>query len=256
MVRNAYDDADRARAYASLGLTGTYYIAYRDLPEIFDRHVSGRRALDFGCGAGRSTRLLSELGFDVVGVDVAPDMIRAARERDPDGDYRVIADGDLGRLPARAFDLVLAAFPFDNIPGPDHRAGLVTAIGERLRPDGRFVLLASAPEIYTHEWVTFTTAAFKGNRAAGSGDVVRIVIKEGGDDRPIEDLLWLDDDYRELFRRAELQVLETHRPLGRDDEPFDWVNETRVSPWVIYVTGTREVRGKGDARGPALGPVT
>jgi hypothetical protein len=26
-----------------------------------------------------------------------------------------------------------------------------------------------------------------------------------------------------------------HRPLGREDEPFAWVNETRIAPWVIYV---------------------
>ena len=28
--------------------TGTYYLIYRDLPDILRRHVSGVRALDFG----------------------------------------------------------------------------------------------------------------------------------------------------------------------------------------------------------------
>jgi len=31
--------------------------------------VRGRKAVDFGCGAGRSTRFLRTLGFDAVGVD-------------------------------------------------------------------------------------------------------------------------------------------------------------------------------------------
>ena len=34
--------------------------------------------------------------------------------------------------------------------------------------------------------------------------------------------------------RAGLEVIQTHRPLGREDDPFDWVNEGTVSPWTIY----------------------
>ena len=50
---NVYEDPRRAEAYANLEFPGTYYLAYRDLPEIIFEHVKGRKALDFGCGAGR-----------------------------------------------------------------------------------------------------------------------------------------------------------------------------------------------------------
>ena len=92
---NVYDDPARAKAYAELEFPGTYYLAYRDLPSIVAEHVQGRMAIDFGCGAGRSTRFLRRLGFDVVGVDVAAHMLDRARERDPQGDYRLVPDGDL-----------------------------------------------------------------------------------------------------------------------------------------------------------------
>lgn len=235
MVKNAYEDAGRAEAYASLAFPATYYLAYRDLPTILADQVAGTRALDFGCGAGRSTRFLHGLGYEAVGVDVSVEMLRRARELDPTGHYEQIGDGDLETHPDDSFDLVLAAFPFDNIAGRKHRARLVAGLNRVLAPTGRLVLVASAPELYVNEWVTFTTAAFPENAAAGSGDRVRIVIKEGGDTRPIDDLLWFDHDYRELFHRAGLQLIATHRPLGRDYERFDWVNETRIPPWVIYV---------------------
>jgi len=113
---NVYDDEARAQAYAELEFPRTYYLAYRDLPTIIGKHVGGRKALDFGCGAGRSTRFLRELGFDVVGVDISEPMLAQARDRDRQGDYRLVSDGDLGALAAGAYDLVLSAFTFDNIP--------------------------------------------------------------------------------------------------------------------------------------------
>ena len=61
--RNVYEDAGRAEAYSRLEFPGTYFLAYRDLPALLGRHVGGRRALDFGCGAGRSTRFLRRLGL-------------------------------------------------------------------------------------------------------------------------------------------------------------------------------------------------
>jgi SAM-dependent methyltransferase len=240
-IRNAYTDPRRAESYAGLEFSGTYHLAVRDLPAILTEHVRGTRALDFGCGAGRSTRFLRSLGFQVVGVDVSPEMVARARERDPAGVYVLIEDGELAAFPARSCDLVLAAFPFDNIPGREHRATLVTRIGELLDEHGRLVMICSSPELYVHEWHSFTTVAYQENRRAGSGEVVRIAIDAVDDDRPIEDLLWLDEDYCELFRTAGLRVVRDYRPLGTEDDPYEWVTEREVAPWVIYVVERRGV---------------
>lgn len=234
---NAYEDGDRAESYARIDFPATYWLAFRDLPALLAEHAAGRRAFDFGCGAGRSSRFLRGLGYDVTGVDISAAMIDIARRRDPEGRYALIEGDDLSGFPQEGYDLVLCAYPFDNIPGAARRVDLLRALRALLDGQGRLILLASTPELYVHEWATFTTAAFPENRHARSGDRVRIVIREGGDPRPIHDLLWLDDDYRDSFHRAGLRILDRHRPLARDDEPFDWINETRVAPWVIYVTG-------------------
>src|SRR5690606_11214472 len=109
-IPNAYDDGDRAAAYADLGFAGTYYLAFRDVPDLITRHVTGERALDFGCGAGRSTRFLKELGFAAVGIDVAEPMLHMARERDPAGTYILVRDDAATGWPDGPFDLALAAF--------------------------------------------------------------------------------------------------------------------------------------------------
>lgn len=234
---NVYDDELRARSYAELDFPGTYWLAFRDMPALFERHVRGRSALDFGCGAGRSSRFLTEHGFEVTGVDISEPMLAAARRRDPEGSYLRVPDGDLSPLRGRRFDLVLSAFTFDNVPDAERRAALFRALRDLLAEDGRIVNLVSAPEIYLHEWTSFSTQAFPENRSARSGDLVRIVMLDVQDRRPVEDVLSTDEDYRALYAGAGLRLLETHRPLGTDQDPHAWVSERDVSPWAIYVLG-------------------
>ena len=234
---NVYDDHERAGAYAKLEFPGTYYLAFRDLPAVIREHVRGRRALDFGCGTGRSTRFLGDLGFDVEGVDISEPMLARARERDPGREYRLVPEGDLGGLAAGAYDLILSAFTFDNVPTLEKKVALLVALRRLLAPEGRLVNLVSAPEIYVNEWASFSTKDYPENRAARSGDRVRIVMLDVEDRRPVEDILWSDADYASVYRMAGLAPVRTLRPLAGPDEPFAWVSETTIAPWVIYVLG-------------------
>lgn len=232
---NVYDDEDRAAAYSRLEFPATYYLGFRDLPMLIKAHVKGTEALDFGCGAGRSTRFLASLRFDrIVGVDISVAMIGKARVQDPGGDYRLLEQPGLEVLDDMRFDLVLSAFTFDNV-ATDRKEALFRALGERLQPGGKIINLVSAPEIYLHEWASFSTRDFTENRTARSGDIVRIVMLDVDDRRPVDDVLCTEDDYRQIYARAGLRPVEVHRPLGRADEPFVWVHETEVSPWAIYV---------------------
>lgn len=237
MPSNCYDDRARAEAYARLEFANTYYLAFRDLPAIFAEHVKGNRALDFGCGTGRSTRFLSQLGFEVTGIDIAPSMLAKARELNEGGDYRLIKDGDFSSLETAKFELVLSAFAFDNIPGWDAKVRLFHDLGRLLAASGKIVNIVSAPEIYWHEWASFSTKEYPENRAAKTGHLVRIITRDSIDPRPAEDILWTDEDYTEVYRRADLEMRAKYRPLAKGDEPYPWVNEIRIAPWVIYVLG-------------------
>jgi ubiquinone/menaquinone biosynthesis C-methylase UbiE len=231
---NVYEDAQRAEAYAKLEFPGTYYLAYRDLPEIIYTHVQGRKALDFGCGTGRSTRFLKKIGFDAIGVDISEDMLKQARARDPEGDYRLIEAGSVTQLQAHTYDLVLSVFTFDNIPTSDKKVALFKELARLLKNEGRIVSVVSSPEIYFHEWASFTTKDFPENKSAKSGDRVRIIMTDVEDQRPVEDILWTDAAYQDVYQQAGLEIVQSHKPLGTEREPYNWVNETRIAPWVIY----------------------
>ena len=231
---NVYEDPERAEAYSKLEFANTYYLAYRDLPQIAAKYAPGRAALDFGCGTGRSSRFLRRLGFDVTGIDISEDMLRKAREMDPGGDYRLVAHGDLSPL-ATSYDLVLSAFTFDNIPA-ENKPSLLQQLAGRLKPEGVLVNIVSSPEIYCHEWASFSTRDYAAdNRKAKSGDTVLIVTTDIEDRRPCVDVLCTDDAYTRLYGDAGLRVIETDRPLATGLEPYRWTSETTVAPWVVWV---------------------
>jgi ubiquinone/menaquinone biosynthesis C-methylase UbiE len=232
---NSYEDILRAKAYAQLEFPGTYYLAYRDLPDILSKHVHGNDALDFGCGTGRSTRFLKKLGFNVVGVDISENMIYQAKKISPNEDYQLVEDGYFCQFRDSTFDLVLSIFTFDNIPTREKKIKNLREISRVLKTEGNFVNLVSSPDIYTHEWASFSTKDFPENKHSKSGDIVKIIITEIKDGRPVEDIVWLDADYQEVFAESGLELVTSYKPLANESEPYNWVNETKIAPWVIYL---------------------
>ena len=232
---NVYEDSKRAEAYSKLKFDKTYHLAYRDLPKIISKHTSGKNALDFGCGTGRSTRFLQTLGFKTTGVDISEEMITIAQQLDPAGIYKRIDDGDFSSLPSRSYDLVLSAFTFDNIPTMNKKITLFKGLSILLTKNGTIVNLVSSPEIYTHEWASFTTKDFPENAEAKSGNIVRIITIDIKDKRPCYDIFWSAEDYKKVYTNAGLRVISTYKPLATGHEPYPWINETKIAPWTIYI---------------------
>lgn len=231
---NPYDDADLADYYSDLNYSGTFQLAVRDLPEIIARHVTGRAALDFACGGGRSTRFLKALGFNTMGVDISEPMLANAVRQDPNGVYNLVGDGDLSTLSGRSFDLILSAFPFSATPTQDKVRAILSEFVNLLAKEGHLILIEASDSLYRHEWLSFSTSAYPENAAAKSGDPVPIAFRDRID-QPVVDILWTDADYRRSFDAVGLRHLETHRPLARNEDQDPWISEREISPWVVYV---------------------
>lgn len=232
---NCYEDTKRAESYAKLEFPGTYYLAFRDLPEIIAKHVNGDIAMDFGCGAGRSTRFTQNLGLKTVGVDISNEMIDMAKTIDPIGDYRLVEEGSLTGFSSNTFDLVQSIFTFDNIPTEEIKIKLFSEFKRILKKGGCMINLVSSPELYTHDWASFVTSCFPENITAKCGDRVRTIMKDVEDQRPVDDILWPDEDYKRVYKKVGLELISTYRPLGKNNELISWVNESKIAPWAIYV---------------------
>jgi SAM-dependent methyltransferase len=101
----------------------------------------GRRTIDAGCGEGRLTRHLKELGHDIVGVDASPTLVAAARESDPSMDIR-LASADALPLGDASADLAIAFMSLHDI---DAMPAAVREIARILEPGGRLCLAIVHP---------------------------------------------------------------------------------------------------------------
>jgi ubiquinone/menaquinone biosynthesis C-methylase UbiE len=101
----------------------------------------GRLTLDVGCGEGRVTRDLQELGHRTIGVDASETMIAAAREADPSGDY-VVADAAALPFPDGHSDLVVA---FMSLMDVDDMHSATGELARVLEPGGRLAIAVVHP---------------------------------------------------------------------------------------------------------------
>lgn len=101
-----------------------------------------------------------------------------------------------------------------NVPGI-MKARIFRDLRRLLAPAGTIINLVSSPEIYTHEWASCTTKNFSENALARSGDVVRIVVTDHQDRRPVEDILWTEEAYRAVCREAGLEAVQVFEPLAK-----------------------------------------
>jgi SAM-dependent methyltransferase len=96
------------------------------------------RALDLGCGTGRhATAYLVERGLEVVGIDISPLSIEAARAELP-GVELILGDMAAIDFEDASFDLVTAFYSLIHLPREEHGSTL-RRIATWLKPGGFFV---------------------------------------------------------------------------------------------------------------------
>ncbi len=99
------------------------------------------RALDAACGTGRHARALVDLGHQVSGIDLTPEMLERARMNVPEASFAV---ADLRELPFpdHSFELVVCGLALAHLPALE---GAINEMARVLTPGGRCRGVGSAP---------------------------------------------------------------------------------------------------------------
>ena len=98
--------------------------------------------LDLACGKGRHAKAAATLGHDVLGVDLSPNSIAAAKEEHAGTAGLAFAEGDMRTLAlGRTFDGVLNLFTsFGYFSAEEDHLAVLAAIHRHIKPGGFLVL--------------------------------------------------------------------------------------------------------------------
>lgn len=110
--------------------------------------AGGGAVADLGCGPGRVTAQLVELGLDAFGIDLSPGMIDVARSSHPGLRFEV---GSMAALPLGDDELAGAVAWYSVIHTPPDRQGeLFAEFARVLRPGGLLLLAFQVGEDVVH----------------------------------------------------------------------------------------------------------
>lgn len=125
-----------------------YYRLHVHGPGLLDAvgDVRGRRVLDAGCGEGYFSRELARRGASVVGIDITPALVAAARaeeQREPLGiRYEQISAVSMSGLADASFDAVTSCMAVQDMSDP---LGCLTSAHRVLKRGGRMVFSVPHP---------------------------------------------------------------------------------------------------------------
>jgi ubiquinone/menaquinone biosynthesis C-methylase UbiE len=176
----------------------------------------GRLTLDVGCGEGRVTRDLRSLGHEVVGLDVAPSMVEAARQADPDGEYHLASAADLP-FEDGAADLVVAFMVLMDL---DDMPGALKEIARVLEAGGKLVAPVTHPlnsaGVFSprdgDETAAFVIASYRGQRRTEDA------FDRNGLQMTFHSIHFTLDDYSRAFEYAGLTIVRL-REVYDDQNP-------------------------------------
>jgi SAM-dependent methyltransferase len=159
---------ERAKAFAWRDDDGWAAVCHRGAPLEYNRFIDWAqrrafrsmlrradirppaKALDIGCGTGRWTRLLHELGFEVQGFDVAPSMVARAAEIAPTIPFGV-ASATSVPVQDESVDLLVCITVLHHLPLSEQEEA-VAEIARVLRPGGRCLALILVKTLPSGSW--------------------------------------------------------------------------------------------------------
>ncbi|MBN1914273.1 MAG: class I SAM-dependent methyltransferase [Parachlamydiales bacterium] len=204
------------------------YLGYRDLPIIISKYSRGKKALDYGCGTGISSKFLYDLGFDVTGTDTSKKMLKRAQKTFPYIEFQLFNSLEL----KNQFDIVFSSFVLFELKSSKEIINYLLHAKKLIKNEGIFIAITGSEDLYSKDWFIWDSN-FSENKKLKSGKKVKLLLKDLN--IIFTDYYWKEDDYFKYYKNAGLEIINIFRPLGKTEEKYFWKDELKFPPFIIIV---------------------
>ena len=185
---------------------------------VFEKYLKKRdKILDVGCGTGRTTFHLFQLGYEQIrGIDLTPEMILRAKELNShfqlNIDFQV---GDARNLPfeSASFDAVIFSFNgLMSIPGSEEREKALIEINRVLKEKGLFIFTTHDREKdpkYFDFWKEQKKIWDQGKQDPSLYEFGDLITGSKNEEREIYIYIPDQEEVNHFIRKANFEVLET-----------------------------------------------
>lgn len=243
---------EAAASYSAVELVGPYRLAAQAVHARLAPLREGiGHLVDYGCGAGKSTRAVADCvrdGGRVTGVDISAEMLAEAVRLTPSPgtrgitfDFRRISGAaDLATVPLESgcADVVVTTTVMQELQTAVQLGAAFREIGRITRPGGLLVGVFVNDLITCEDFTAYTYAPFPDNRKRGdnirrSASTVSSIVWE-------HDRHWSRDVFATSIAASGFEITEEDRPLGDtavapfpDDPARGWLDELHFSPFLV-----------------------
>jgi len=205
---------------------GDWLLGYSKVEKLLGK-IHEKTILDFGCGTGKFSRRLRDIGAKVIAVDREKSSIESAKKRGEGIKYKTIEGENLSFIKPESVDCVVSTFVFCQIKDIKNIQEITKQIAQKLKPNGCFIILDPNPKGLGYEFVSGCREKVPHVK---SGTPIKVWLR--GLDREFYDYWRSKQDYIDIMETAGLIVDKIEEPKGDQDDTF-WKDEKIQSPFLI-----------------------
>jgi SAM-dependent methyltransferase len=223
-----YDNsADHYEEWGKKALTD-WELGHKNVAKLIEP-IKGKKILDFGCGNGKFSVYLSQLGADVVGIDISAAQLEVARKKE-DKSIIYLQDNDPQiENYLNYFDAGVLIFVLCEISSNETQLAVLKRVNSLLKPGAELVILN--PNWEKSNGKEFVTHYLKYQPELKLGGPVTTVLR-GETDLHLPDYFWSKDSYIDTLTKSGFGNFEIYEPLASADES-QWRDEKEFPPFLI-----------------------
>jgi ubiquinone/menaquinone biosynthesis C-methylase UbiE len=183
----------------------------------------GDSILDLACGQGYFSHAFAQKGAQVVGCDIAPELIAIAKKNVPEARFVTTPATDLLFANDRSFDSAICVLAIQNI---EDMHQVFAEVARVLRSDGRFIVVINHPAfrvIKRSQWGWDESAQVQYRRVDGYLSAAKIHVSMHPGEKPSEQTISYHRSLQDFFKAfakagfvvSRLEEWESHKVSGK-----------------------------------------